>query len=275
MSGRFDILVYHRIDQENSLDGLTIAKKIFIEQMQYIRSRCKPMALGDLVQLMIERKAIPPRAVAVTFDDGYADTYHVALPILKRFKIPATVFITTGFIDKRVVSYQNAPMMTWGMVKKMQLAGVEIGAHTITHPKLTQCSLREAKRQIIGSKDRLEKKLRKPVQLFAYPYGGARSFNRAIQKIVRQAGFFAACTTIPGRNGFDTDRYTLRRLYPVRDQVHYLVFELNQAIRNGYLNDWRGVKGVNKKMAQTWTRHYKHMSPALLPRDSFNWTPTL
>ncbi len=269
--GCFDILVYHRIGRENSFDGLTVSNKIFIEQMQYIRHHYRPLSLGELVQTLLEKGAIPSRAVAVTFDDGYADTFKIAFPILKRAKIPATVFVTTGYVDQELPSFGKAPMLSWGMIKKMQRAGIEIGAHTLTHPNLTQCSLREVKRQMIGSRNRLEEKLNKPVRLFAYPYGGARSFNQAIQACARQAGFLGACTTLSGSNGPGTDPYALRRMSPLRDEIHDLAVQLDRATRKRSLNHGPEIRGVTKRAAQIWGARYKRVSRRLSRKSPFYW----
>jgi peptidoglycan/xylan/chitin deacetylase (PgdA/CDA1 family) len=82
-AGRFEVLVYHRIGPENSLDGLTVSKEIFTKQMRFIQRHCRPMALADLVRALREGEKIPQRAVAVTFDDGYRDTFKVAFPVLQ------------------------------------------------------------------------------------------------------------------------------------------------------------------------------------------------
>ncbi len=291
MEGRFEILVYHRIAQENSLDGLTISENNFVKQMRHIQRQCQPMGLKELVLSVLQRKPIPARAVAVTFDDGYADTFKIAFPILERMEIPATIFITTGFINGEAPSYQNAPMLSWNRIKKMQRAGIEIGAHTLTHPHLTQCSLREVKRQMIGSKRQLEDKLKNPVSLFAYPYGGTRSFNKAIEVCAREAGFLAACTTIPGSNGPDTDLYALRRNAPLRDELHHLMFQLDQAATSLSRHAARGggqprsrqvagrrssrpdksVHGISQRAIQLWTSCYKKARRRLSQKSPFYW----
>ncbi len=270
-NGRFEILVYHRIGRENSFDGLTIAKNIFAQQMQYIRRYCKPMALGDLVRSTIERKTIPPRAVAVTFDDGYADTFKIAFPILKRVKILATIFVTTGYIDRKVVSYQNAPMMSWKMIKEMQQTGIEIGAHTLTHPSLTQCGLQEVKRQMIGSRNRLEEKLCSPVQLFAYPYGGVQSINKSVQSTARETGFLAACTTLPGSNGPDTDLYALRRMPPLMDEIHRMLFQLDYAASKRSPIKGSKIRGVSDRTIRLWQSRFKRVKLRLAQKSSFYW----
>ena len=259
----FDILVYHRIGQENSFDGLIVSKKSFTEQMEYIRRRHQPFLLGELVQRLLEKKAIPPRAVAVTFDDGYLDTFKTAFPILQHTKIPATIFITTGYVDGKVFSRQNAPMLSWKMIKQMQDSGIEIGAHTLTHPNLTQCTRQEIKRQMVGSRNRLEEKLRKPVRLFAYPYGGSRSFNATVRLCAREAGFLGARTTLPGSNGPDTDLFTLRRTSPLKNEMRDLAFQLSQAAQKKSLKDGSEVQGITKRAMQLWITRYQKVGQRL------------
>lgn len=252
----FEIFVYHRVGTENSLDGLTISKDAFRRQMEFLKRRRRPMALGAIVNLLRAGKAVPAGAVAVTFDDGYRDTFETALPILKKSKIPATVFITTGYIDGLVRAYRGAPMLTWKMIKKLKKAGLEIGAHTLTHPNLKKCSLKEVRRQMAGSKKRLEEKLKTPVRFFAYPYGGRRSISKKILECPEECGFDAACTTLPGKNGRRTDLYALRRQPSLRDEIRDLALQLERA--SGKIQkSGSKVQGITKKTKAIWTGRYK------------------
>ncbi len=230
-SGRFHILAYHRIGPERSLDGLVITREIFLEQMRYLRQRCRPMRLGQLVEAMHRGDPIPPRAVAVTFDDGYADTYTAAFPILRRLRIPATVFITTGYVDRRLRLPSSAPPLSWSGVKAMHRAGIEIGSHTVTHPHLTQCSLVRVRRELVASRRRIEDQLNGPVTLFAYPFGDLSSFNRTIRDCVQEAGYQAACSYLLGHNGADTDPYALRRVNTVRNEIRHFAFQVFESAR--------------------------------------------
>ncbi len=252
----FEIFVYHRVGDSSTLDGLTISKDAFERQMQFFRRERRPMALGKLAELIRNKKPIPENAVAVTFDDGYKDTFDAALPVLKKFKIPATVFITTGFIDRTARGYENAPMMSWAMVKKLQKSGIEIGAHTVSHPNLTACTVKEVRRQMIGSKKRLEEKLKARIRLFAYPYGGRRSVSQKIQACAEECGFDAACTTLPGKNGPRTNLYALRRQPSLRDELRDLALQLEKAAVK-FSADGTQIKGFNPKAAKIWKSQYK------------------
>jgi len=88
------ILMYHSVrDSKRDPFALRVAPAHFEEHMAIVAKTARPVTLQEIV-----RRDCPPRSVAVTFDDGYADNLHAALPILERHGIPATVFITTGFI---------------------------------------------------------------------------------------------------------------------------------------------------------------------------------
>jgi peptidoglycan/xylan/chitin deacetylase (PgdA/CDA1 family) len=90
------ILMYHRV-ADLSVDPYEIAVSPhhFRDQMDYLQQNCYPMRFLDFVDA-VQQRSIPPRAVVVTFDDGYVDNYENALPVLEEAQVPATVFVTTG-----------------------------------------------------------------------------------------------------------------------------------------------------------------------------------
>ncbi|MGH7681889.1 MAG: polysaccharide deacetylase family protein, partial [Candidatus Eiseniibacteriota bacterium] len=91
------ILIYHRVNDEGDPYFGGVPTAVFERQMEYLASRFHVMALSRLVAALEER-SIPPNAIAITFDDGYRDNYTNALPILTRYKVPATIFVSTGAI---------------------------------------------------------------------------------------------------------------------------------------------------------------------------------
>ena len=151
--------------------------------------------LAGLVDDLCKRGSEGPRTAAVTFDDGWIDNYQFALPILKKLSIPATFFVTTRQLQGGT---SDAKRMNVGQLRELLRAGMAIGAHTRTHPNLTNIPAERAGDEIRGSKADLEAALDVRVDFFAYP-GGA--FNRQVVEAVRQAGFVAACSVLsPARN---------------------------------------------------------------------------
>lgn len=264
---RFPILVYHQIGQGNNLDYPVVTKKMLIQQMRYISHHYQPIHLSKLLERMNQSQSIPSRALVVTFDDGYADTFAKAFPILQHYKIPATIFITTGFIDGQAPA--PAKMLSWNKIKEMERFGIEYGAHTVTHPNLNRLSLKKATWEISESKNRLEEKLQSPVKLFAYPYGHSHSFSKSIQTSVQKAGYIGACTTLPGWNDSDTNPYELRRISFAKSQVRYFAFQLSKLLNGKPLpKKTPQIQGVNKKAVQLWKKKYRGLGKCS-KRDDF------
>src|SRR3982074_3081589 len=99
-SSRPLILMYHRLSTTRYDPWtLNVSPENFAEQLEVIVRTRHVMSLRDFFQ-RFRSNTLPRGAVAITFDDGYADNLHVAAPILKRFDVPATLFITTGYLDR-------------------------------------------------------------------------------------------------------------------------------------------------------------------------------
>ena len=95
------ILMYHRVVNDQFQDNANIGIGIehFEDQVRYIKNKMHPIAMRDLVGMIASGDSLPPKAVAITFDDGYSDVYDHAFPILNNYRVPATLFVTTGYIS--------------------------------------------------------------------------------------------------------------------------------------------------------------------------------
>jgi peptidoglycan/xylan/chitin deacetylase (PgdA/CDA1 family) len=100
------ILAYHRVMPTDALESYPFDQELisatpgqFDSQMRYLREYLRPVALNDIIAHVEQGTPLPPDSVAVTFDDGFADTYRYAFPVLQRYRIPATVFVSTGYVE--------------------------------------------------------------------------------------------------------------------------------------------------------------------------------
>lgn len=190
----------------------------FASQMKYIASNFSTISLSDFYKMRTTKRDLSGRLAMVTFDDGYEDNYYYAFPILKEFEIQATIFVTTGFVEgdvdiaKKDRTYSGLKPLTWGQITEMKEWGVSFGAHTHTHPILTQVSLKSAEDEIIKSKDILESRLKAPVALFAFPLGQPSTINDDIIELLKKHGFKLACSTIWGLDNSVTDLFALLRI---------------------------------------------------------------
>jgi peptidoglycan/xylan/chitin deacetylase (PgdA/CDA1 family) len=299
------ILVYHRVVELSSDPYLLgVTPQHFAEHLEVLRRHGRAMRLQQLTQAL-QDGTLPRRAVVVTFDDGYADNLYNAKPLLERYNIPATVFVTTGQIGRErefwwdelervllqpgtlpdrlrltihgsswewdlseTVTYsdddyrdhgswnigQDGPtarhhlyralyqrlvvlsdsdrwtvlddLLSWAgreplprpshrvlsgkeLVRLSEGELVEIGAHTVTHPVLSQLPPSAQRDEIGRSKAYLERLLSATVTSFAYPYG---AYTTCTPAIVRAAGFESACAALSSTVRQGSDRFQLPRL---------------------------------------------------------------
>lgn len=202
------ILMYHSVSPTATPQNrLSVAPQTFQRQMQFIKKfRYNVMPLEKLADLIREKKKIPGRTVAITFDDGYKDNFIYAFPVLKRYNLPATIFIITDEVGRS----QN-DRLNWNEIREMRNSGlITFGSHTLSHPYLPDiASGEELKRQIADSKKILEARLQEEINIFSYPVGG---FNAAIRQLVIDAGYKLAVTTSPGKKFANNDVFALKRL---------------------------------------------------------------
>lgn len=254
------ILMYHRVSPKKDNWSLeSLCARTFEKQMEYFCRSYEILSLNELAQYIQQRKSLPEQSVVITFDDGYKDNYLYAYPILRKYRIPATIFLTTGhigtgnlfwwdkvsyairhtsveqlsldelgshslrseldksranlivteslkklpeerknlLIDKLVqlsgaeipVDLGRELISSWDEVKEMTKGDISFGAHSVSHPVLTNLPPEQAKWEIIQSKKDIEEKLGQRVTAFSYPNG---DFNAELVKFVRESAFTCA-----------------------------------------------------------------------------------
>ena len=155
---------------------------------------------------------LPPKSVAITFDDGYADNYTAFEELAKR-KMLATWFIVSNDIGKQSswldVDTPSYPLLSASQLQEMNSAGMEIGSHTLSHCRLTLCSKEQIDSELLNSRAYLSELLNQSVNSFAYPYG---LYNPQIRDAVAASGYSTAFTTRPGFKLVDNDSLQIRRI---------------------------------------------------------------
>jgi peptidoglycan/xylan/chitin deacetylase (PgdA/CDA1 family) len=279
---RLSVLIFHRVlPQIDPLFPDEMHTRRFEELCGWMAAWFNVLPL-DQAAAHLKAGTLPARAACITFDDGYADNYHIALPILQRHGLTATFFISTDFLDggrmwndsiietvrtyplpsldltslglgvhsvssidnkraaiaaligqikyrpveQRVsiteqlakladVQLPNDLMMKSSEVKTMRQSGMQIGAHTASHPILARLTDGQARQEIEGSKLFLEQLLGERVGLFAYPNGKpGEDYTPQTVDVVRSLGFDAAVSTQGGASGMGDDLLQIRRFTP-------------------------------------------------------------
>lgn len=195
------ILMYHSLGS-GKIKVSSIAPETFYNQMKFLSlHRYKVLPLEEYCRLLKERKRIPPKAIVITFDDGYRDNLE-AVKILQEFDYPAVIFMVfdnigaEGYLSKADIEYF------------LNNSRVALGSHTLSHSYLPELGVSKIADEIAGSKEKLEKSFFKEITVISYPIGG---FDERVLNEVKSAGYLCACTT---NRGFThrTDRFALRRI---------------------------------------------------------------
>ena len=153
-------------------------------------------SLDDVAAWLGDRERRPGKPTALTFDDGYADVYHHAFPLLAEHRIPAVMFVVA---QRRFADWaedegrEPLALADWGQMREMAAAGMTFGSHTLTHAHLTRCDDAQLAAETADSKKLIEDTLGMEIRHFSYPYGGV---DERVVEAVRKAGYRTACTTV-------------------------------------------------------------------------------
>lgn len=188
---RLPILMYHHIAE---LDGradpvtrrYTVRPDDFAAQMEFLKSRgYTAVTPAQIEGFLLRGEALPERPVCVTFDDGWANQHEHAAPVLKRLGMPAVFYVYSNGVD--APGYMSAAQL-----RALMDAGMVVGSHTISHPRLPALSDEDARREIGESRARLEAVLGAAITTLAYPFG---EFDERTVGLTREAGYTSAMTT--------------------------------------------------------------------------------
>lgn len=292
------ILMYHRFS--NEIEHGKVCKDTFEQQIIELKDNFNIMPLTYISSRLSENKSIPDNTIIITIDDGYSDFYHYAYPVLLKYDVPATIYITTDFIDGRIwlwpdkishilkqtecdhiyvdklnykfplagetdrnnawqnlitycnnltqddrsnfidqiaheldITVDNYPpsefaAMNWTMTKEIANNGIDIGAHTKSHPILSREDKDKVDEEISGCKSKIESVIHKPVDNFCYPNGLAMDYTEQVKNIVIKSGYKSAVTAFYDKWSW-TDHYEIRRhgvgegMYHFRKAIYGLV----------------------------------------------------
>ncbi|GMR16734.1 MAG: hypothetical protein BMS9Abin31_1106 [Gammaproteobacteria bacterium] len=211
------ILMYHIIDnpRDASEEKYCCGVKNFEQQMQYLRqSEYSPISLDSYISSLRSKSQIPDKPIIITFDDGFEDFYRNAVPVAQKHDIPLTLFMvakgiggTNKWMHQRGKPKRN--LLNQKELLACAKAGVTIGSHTLSHPRLTEVDDKTANNEIKLSKLHLQDVLGQEVKHFAYPYG---LYDPEQLKIVEEAGYESACST---RSGFNRNNINLFELHRI------------------------------------------------------------
>jgi len=200
------VLTYHSVGARDH--DMNVTPDDFARQMDWLREHARPISLADA--------AVGKPGVAVTLDDGFADNWTKAAPILLAREIPATVFMVTaragGVLDDER-DLKRGRLMTWEELRAWRDAGLGVGGHTRSHVRLSHQAEERQREEIAGCFADLAERFGGPPEFFAYPYGTSRDYTGRTERLVEAAGFRAAFSNRYGTVQPARERWGLRRIW--------------------------------------------------------------
>ena len=211
------LLGWHRIGRASG-DGLTTTFDDFRRHLDVLEDWGATVLPLDTATRLLAAGALPERAVALTFDDGYASVAEQAWPELLSRGLPATMFVVSGYLDgRRTFTWdrhdhdrERIRLVDRSGLREATAGGLDIGSHTVSHRWLRHLTPGEVAVELMASRAEIEDVLQRPVTSFAYPMGG---WNPTIRTQVAAAGYDTAITVDRGRNGTRHDPLSLRRWF--------------------------------------------------------------
>lgn len=206
------VLTFHALDDVG--DAIGFPPALFRAGLAALAARgWRSEPLAALAGRIRDGAVFPPRALALTFDDGYQTVYTEAFPVLADLGMTATVFLCTGGAAGAPPGAGLPPlggrrMLTWNQIREMHRSGISFGAHTLTHPDLTRLDPAAVETELRESRARIEDVLGAPVRAFAYPFG---RFNPACRAAAARY-FELACSDRLGLATAGSDPLALPRV---------------------------------------------------------------
>ncbi|MDG2385173.1 MAG: polysaccharide deacetylase family protein [Pirellulaceae bacterium] len=199
------ILAYHSVSLLRT-DSLAVSADNFRAQLEWLKKHnYQIVTLNEALEHSGDRRKL----AVLTFDDGYADNYQVAYPIMKEFDFRGTIFLVSTSVGTKKIfwwdqarvdageSHEANEVLSWEQVHEMQDNGFEFGSHTATHRLLPTLSVPERISEIENSKQTLEDALGRPVTSFCYPEG---RLDELTTELVEKAGYSQAVVTVRGES---------------------------------------------------------------------------
>jgi peptidoglycan/xylan/chitin deacetylase (PgdA/CDA1 family) len=195
------ILAYHKIGEPSRGGWQTwyyVPEETFVGHLSHLRERdWQVIDFLAFLSGIAAPESLPERAALLTFDDGYRSMRTVALPLLLEFGYPAILFVPTDYIGGfNAFEAGNEPeeaICGWDDLRELERSGVSIQSHGASHRPFSELDLPEQAEELTRSKAILDAGLKKPVEVFAYPYGDGGKDPHSTVRALKRTGYRAAC----------------------------------------------------------------------------------
>ncbi|MFC1533106.1 polysaccharide deacetylase family protein [Thermodesulfobacteriota bacterium] len=228
------ILVYHSFTKDEFATE-SVSVSMFEDHVKYLIKNFNVEPIDRVIRRLKQGKRLKRDTLCITIDDGFADNYELAYPILKKYNLSATIFVTAGCLEQprslntsiynevrpdkvytvnkidRLDVYRlpKRSMLTWEQAQELAENNIEIGSHTLYHPILTKIPFSVSEKEIVLSKQMIESELNREIKYFAFPNG---EYNKLLCETIRRSGYHASFIVKWDVNYSGQDLYQLIRI---------------------------------------------------------------
>lgn len=214
---RVPILMYHHVavTPPGGFEKYTVMTRAFAAQMRWLgQMRYTPVTLDRLIAARQGEQLLPPRPILITFDDGFQECIEQALPIMQQYGMSAIFYLVAGLMGRtsewlkreRNVELELA---NWQTVRQLLAAGFQCGAHSLTHPHLTELTETACRRELLEARKVMEQNLGQEITHLAYPFGAS---NARVRALTIESGYRTACSVEIGLSTERDSLFALRRV---------------------------------------------------------------
>lgn len=232
------ILNYHSV---GSISKFSLNIDEFEKQIIFLKNNYEIISLDGIEKNKNYKKI----NIIITFDDGYEDNFLYAFPILKKYSVPATIFLVSDFIfncrEKTTWNgYSDLSFLNKKQILEMAKDQIKFGSHSKTHRKMSFLPNEEFKIEVVSSKNIIEKELFINIDSFAFPFGQKKDIGNFDNKIFEDSGYKKVCITKWGINKFNKiDLFNLKRIAINPEDT---IFDF----KNKILGKWHFVSYIQK-----------------------------
>ncbi|MBN1587500.1 MAG: polysaccharide deacetylase family protein [Candidatus Omnitrophica bacterium] len=198
------VLMYHSIDERAQETKLSVTPESFDLQLARLQDwNASVLSLEELVRGLKGEQDLPANARVLTFDDGFENFYSEAYPVLRKYGVPAAVFVVTEWVGRD-------GFLSWDQLRELAADPlVTVGSHSFSHAWLPSQDDEALRNELEESKRVMEEQLGVPVEFLCYPAG---AFDARVREAAIAAGYKGAVATNPGPHYPDQDPYAIKRV---------------------------------------------------------------
>lgn len=232
---RVRALTYHRFGPERD-DAFIVEPHVFEMQMRILAEKRLAISLAQLQRFVEGREVLPDGACLVTIDDGMMSTYAHAFPVLRRWGVPAAIFVSAGLVGGDI----RYPERYMGVRELKEMVGsglIDIGSHAFTHRSLGMMPPEEAFEEARASRERISNDVGQECVSFAYPFGTRGDFSPYTERALADAGYTIAFNSVHGAIVPGMDPISLPRVKVEGGEAIWMF----QLLRRGAMDAWVAV----------------------------------